>query len=877
MKLLRQLRALFRRNQLERDMAEEMRLHLELQTEKHIAAGMEANEAYYASKRQFGGIEQVKEKCRDQRRWLWVAQFVQDFAFAVRSLLKARGFSIVAAVTLALGIGTTTAIFSVIYGVLLDPYPYAKSNEIWDPNVVDAKTGQWVGLRVSDYLELSRLPCVQSAMATGYDNVTLTGELAPEVLTSPELSATGFDFLNVTPILGRGLGPGDFLPNGDPRPVTVLSFKLWQRLFNSDSNVLGRTLALDDVPHTIVGVMPPRFGWYTNDGLWRPLSTTQLNRGVRLIVRFKPGTSPEVANQQLLAMIQAQAKKEPDRFPKDGVKAVFKNYLDVTVASGEMRTSLLLLLGAVGFLLLIACTNVANLQLARGAGRGRELAVRLALGASRGRVVRQLLTESLVLSIAGGVLGVLLSYALVHVIVTLMPDYYVPNEARVTMNGWVLAFSTVVAVSTGIVSGLVPAWQCTRPDVNEALKDGGQATGSYRSNRTRHSLAIAQVALSVLLLVGASLMALSFVQLQQFDRGFHTQNMLLLRVPLNAKRYTTFEQRTAFAREFLERVRAIPGVAHATVGQPPGFETRSAIQIAGEPKPSEEVALNYVDADYLSTYGLQLKAGRYFTPEEIAHANQVALISETAARLWKSGMDPIGRTVSVESLLGGGSNTLSAANATKEVTIVGVIGDVRGEDPTKPAPAVVFVPYTLRAPSRHVFVLRTDIDPAGVLGTVRGELRKMDAEQPMLLPFTFDELIEQQTKQPRFKMTLFSALAGIALVLAAMGIHSVLSYTVAQRTREIGLRMALGASRSDVLKFFLRLGGRLSLVGMIIGVVLSIALTRLLSSQLFNAPALDLLAFVLALALLSLAALIACYAPAKRATKVDPMIALRSE
>ncbi len=873
------LRSLFSKRKLDEQLSKEVRTHVEMATEANIGKGMPPDAARQSALRELGNVPVIEQHARETRGWLWLQQLRQDFGFALRSLTKAPGFTGVAVLTLALGIGVTTAIFSVVYGVLLEPYPYAKSGEIWAPEVIDQKTNRQTGLRMTDYVEMAKLPGVASAMATSYSSMTLSGGMNPEIITAPQVTGTAFEFLGVAPVLGRGLTPTDIQPNGEPEAVTVLSFKFWQSRFNGDPAVVGRTVVLDDKPYVIVGVMPPRFGWYTNDGLWLLLSTLDANRGVRPIVRLKPGVSSEVAGQQLIALMQEQARQTPERFPKDGFTTRFNNYLNVTVASGDMRSSLHMLLYAVGFLLLIVCTNVANLQLARGVGRSREMAVRLALGAGRGRLVRQLLTESIGLSLLGGLLGVLLAYGLTQLIVALMPENYVPNEARVTLNSWVLAFSVGLSVLTGVLSGLVPGWQCTKPDVNEALKDGGQGAGvgSHRGNRIRNTLVIVEVALSVILLVGASLAMLSFVKLQQTDYGVRTERMLILRVPLAAKRYTTFEQRIGFARDFVERLRALPGVTHATVGPPPGYERNSGVTVPGQPKPNENLSLNYVDADYLATYDIALKAGRGLTEQDIIWGERVALINESVAKLWVNGESPLGRMIAVDALVGGGANNLAREGAVKEVTVVGIVADAHTRGLQQPAPATVFVPYTLRAPTERAFVVRTEMEPASLLNTMRAELRGLDKEQPMLQPVTFDEIIEQQVKQPRFNMALFSSLAVIALVLASAGIYSVLSYAVAQRSREIGLRMALGADRTAVLRLFLKLGGRLLAIGLVAGLAVSLGLTKIVSSRVFGGLLLDPLAFGIAVLLLSATAMLACYLPALRATKVDPMVALRAE
>ena len=807
---------------------------------------------------------------------------MNDLRFALRQFGKSPGFTAVAVLTLALGIGVNTAMFSVVYGVLLDPYPYAKSNEIWAPQITETKTGRSGGgnARVSEYLEMANLPAVSIAMATSTERATLSGGVNPEFVNAVRLSGTAFEFLGVPPVLGRGFTPADIQPNGEPQPVTVLSFRLWHRLFNGDPAALGRALTLNGTPHTVIGVMPPRFGWYGEDSLWLPLGTTDLRRNVRPIFRFKPGITSGVAGQQLNALVQALAQAEPNRFPKDGFTVSFINYLDITVSSGEMRSSLHLLFYAVGFLLLIACTNVANLQLARGAARSREIAIRLALGASRGRLVRQLLTESVGLALAGGFLGVFFAWGLTQIIVALMPTFYVPNEARVTLNVWVLLFSVGVSMLTGVLFGLVPGLQCTKPDLNAALKDGGHAAGTgsgARTSRTRNILVVVEVALSIVLLVGASLAIRGFVDLERVDRGFNAERQMILQVPLDPKRYPTIEQRNRFSHELRDRIQALPGVDKVTLGILPEFNGSSGGMVPGQPKIENGLNLNLIDADYLSTLGLPLRTGRNLSVTEVERGDRVALITEAAAKLWPSGENPLGRTIQIDALVGGGADNLPPAGAAKEVTVVGIVGDTRSRNRRLAASPVIFVPYTLRGPAARNFIVKTQGDPSTLINLIRAEVRMIDPEQPFLRPRTVDEMLDQQSIQPRFNMALFSGLAAVALALAAAGIYSVLSYSVSQRTREIGVRMALGAARGDIVGLILGAGGRLLVMGLVIGIAVSVALAKLVTSQVFAVPLLDPLALAAASLVLSVVALLACYLPARRATKVDPLVALRCE
>jgi putative ABC transport system permease protein len=797
---------------------------------------------------------------------------------------KAPSFAVVIVVILGLGIGVSTAVFSVVYAWLIDPYPYAKSSEIWGPAISNPKSpdGQYE-FQLGDYLAIANLPAVSKAMATSFNSVLLRGDSSPEMITAPRVSASAFDFLGVPPVLGRGLAESDVRPNGEAAPVTVLSFLLWQRHFDADPGIVGRTIVLDNEVYTVVGVMPPRFGWYSEDGLWLPLATTDLKRTVRPIMRLKPGVSKQVAGQQLKALFLRIAKENPDRIKSEGLTATLWNYLDYTVVSGELRDSLRLLEYAVGCLLLIACTNVANLQLARGTTRSREIALRLAIGAGRGRIIRQLLTESVLLSLAGGVLGLALALGLTHLIVVMIPPYFLPNEARVTANSWVMAFTFVVSVATGILAALVPALQCTRPNLNDALKSGGQnaTAGSLRTG-IRSTLVVLEVALSVVLLVGAGLAARGFVEMSRLKPGYDPDHLLVLIVPLAKADYSTVSQRDAFIRQMLERLRTLPSVASATSGAPPHFAGETHYRIPGRPEVAgERTTLAFIGSDYLKTYRIPLLSGRDIELREVNEAAHVALITEAAAKLWPSGINPLGRTIELDQLTAPGDRSeLLPAGAVKVVTIVGIIGDSRNyatTDPRNPPAPEVFVPYSLRPPQGSSFVVRTDGDPIALVKSVRAEVRALDKNLPLYRSFTVAEILGQQTAQPRFNAALFGGLGLSALALAAAGIYSVLSYNVSQRSREIGVRMALGAGHAAIQRLVLGTGMRLLGIGLLTGLALSVGLTRVIKSQVFIVPLADPLVLCAAASVLSVATLFACVVPARRASKVDPMVVLKAE
>jgi putative ABC transport system permease protein len=808
----------------------------------------------------------------------WTGELAQDLVYAVRMFRRSPAFVLVALLSLTLGIGATSAIFSVIYGVLIAPYPYARPGEIWAPEVraLDGRGGR--GYALDELRSLAGLPAFGDVMATSMETVLMTGEFAPESFNGVLLSGNAFNFLGVPPVVGRTLQPTDIRPDGQAEPVVVLSHRLWLRLFDGNPSAVGRTLRLNGAPHTIVGVMPPRFGWYGNDGFWLPLAPTRTDvPWINPIVRLAPGVSATVAEEQLRAFNQRLAQEKPATFPTRGFTTTLRNYLDVTVASGEMQTSLRLLLGAVAFLLLIACANVANLQVARGTARAREMAVRMSIGAGRRRLVRQLLTESVLLSLVGGVLGVLFAFGAIRSIVGLMPEFYVPNESRVTINVPVLLFSFAVSLLTGIVFGLVPALQTSKADVTDALRASRSTSAGAHGGRTRNLLVVVEVALSVVLLVSAGLTVRTFLVLQNLDSGVRTDGVLMVGVPLAPVKYGTLDERNRFAQQLLERVGALPGVEAATIGHPFGGP-QSPFTIAGQAADeSKRININLVGADHLRVFGIALRGGRMFDAAEVRRGDRVAVINEAALKLWPAGESPIGSRLRLGVLDHPPARALADTTRGSDVTIIGVIANTRNAGlRTDPVP-VVAMPYTIVAPGQRMLALRTAGDPNLLLNPVRAQVREMDPDQPLGRPITLSEALGEEVIQPRFTMALFSAFGALGLALAAAGIYSVLSFHVTRRTHELGVRMALGAPRRHILGLMLSMGGKLVLVGLAIGVAASLASTRLLRSQLFGVQPADPLAYLAVGLLLGAVALVACYIPARRAAAVDPMEALRQE
>ena len=864
---------------------DEIEAHIDFETQENIEAGMAPEEAHRAAERKFGNVLLARERSREIWGWLWAERLGQDIRYALRGFKRNPGFATVALLSLMLGIGASVALFSVIYGVLIAPYPYARPNEIWAPAVLgpnDPLRG-WHQYTRREFLEIQKLATFSDVMATDVRAVLMTGDSSTESFFGVFLTGGAFNFIGVKPLIGRTIQPYDIPVGGTPNPVVVLTYGLWRRMFDGDPHVLGKALTLDGVPYTIIGVMPPRFGWWTNEAFWLPMpmnvsDQTQIN----VIMRLSPGITKAVAEQQLNELNLQFAQINPRSFPKGKMHTVLMNYMDITTASGAMQSSLQLLLAAVGLLLLIACLNVANLQLARMTARSREIAMRMAIGAGRGRLVRQLLTESVLLSILGGALGVLFSFAVIRGIVALIPPDYVPNEARITVNGYVLLFAVAVSMLTGILFGLVPALRSSHPDLSDVLKDGGSgAGGSTRGQALRSSLVVVEIALSVVLLAGASLAIRSFVELLRTDPGFQPEKALVLRVDLQPKSYPTLEQRNAFDRDLLQNVSTLPGVESVAIGNSgmPYSGPESTYTLEGQPRvDGRTVVVSLVSSNYLRTLGIPLTRGRNFTPSEVDNGMHVALINESAARLWPAGTDPIGKRMQVDFL---GQKfaplILTAPGIVPDFTIIGVIGDTKNNglrDGTLPA---VFAPYTLIAPPARQLALRTFGEPMSILYAVRQKIHAMDKGVALSRPITIEEMLGQQTRQPRFNMTLFSGFAAMGLVLAAIGIYCVISYNVTQRIHEIGVRMSLGASRTDIINWVLRSAARVAALGLLIGLAGSLALEKLVRFNVFGTAKFDGASLAAVIIARSGVALLAAWIPAQRAGKLDPVTALRHE
>ena len=800
---------------------------------------------------------------------------IKDIRFGIRSLLKRPGFSFIAIVTLGLGIGANTAIFSVVNGVLWRPLPYANPKQlvsVWENH--KARGGperEWFS--PSDFADWRDQNSSFSHLAALNDWApTLTGRDEPEALLGALVSHDMFSMLGVAPALGRSFLPEEDRPNA--ANVVMLSHELWQRRFNSDQAIVGKSVSLNQESYSVVGVMPAGFQLpvIPNAQLWRPI-TPALNpscqRGclvLRVIGRLKPEVTFEQAQADTATVAARLATQYPDTNSKVGATLVPLHEQLV----GNIKRPLLVLLGAVGFVLLIACANVANLTLARAATREREIALRAALGASRGRVIRQLLTESALLAAAGATAGLGLAFALLRLLISLSPPG-TPGLDKIGIDGYVLGFTFLVAVLTGLFFGLAPALQLSKADLNHTLKDTGKGVpGGSRGGRLRGALVVTEIALALILLIGSGLLMKSFILMQRVDPGFNPDHLLTLRVILNRTSYPGNPQVTEFYSQLLERVKALPGAESVgLISTLPfsGNETDTDFLIEGRPAPppnQEPTAwFNLVSPEYFKTMELPVIKGRSFTALDNEKSPLVVIISETMARRYFPNEEPLGKRI------GRGPDRWRE--------IVGVVRDVKHFGLDADTPPTMYMPVR-QVPGRAMtLVVRTNGDALSLAPSLRAQVWAGDRNLAIANFGTMKDLVSASIIQQRFILLLLACFAGLALLLAAVGIYGVMSYAVTQRTHEIGIRMALGASMGDVLKLIVRNGIALTLIGVAIGLALAFALTRLMTSLLFGVTPTDALTFAMVSGGLVLVALVACFIPARRATKVDPLVALRYE
>ena len=807
---------------------------------------------------------------------------LQDSIFAFRQLRKSPGFALTAILSLALGIGATTAVFSVVYGVLMNPYPY-KDTDRMAHLVLQDKAGNkhWPGLNGPQIRQIRQARSIESVVGEDEWNLTTTDEDLPEDVTAVYMTPNATTHFGVPPLLGRGLIPSDAPDGQDPQPVVVLSHKFWQRHYGANSDVLGRTLRLVHKSYAIVGVMPPRFTWGDAD-VYLPLKLTQ-DPKIQYAppLRLKAGVSRAAANAELQALIQQFAKDTPSYFPPS-FRVALQGLNDHFVE--RLGATLFLLFGAVGLLLVIGCTNVSILLLARGTARRHELAVRAAMGAGRSRIVRQLLTESLELSVAGAALGVLLAYQGVSLIVKWLPENSFPHEAAISINLPVLVFSVALALATGVLFGLSPALHLSRPDLAGIMQASTRRmTAGVRGKRIHGILVAAQVALTLLLLSSAGGAIRGFVRLMHTSLGYDPHNAMSVAIPVHDNTYMTWEARSQFFEQLRARIAAMPEVVSAgisTNATPPSNGWNTHFEILGKPVPQErELRTNFVSPEYFTVLHIPLLQGRLFDHAETMRGARLALVNQTMAhQYWPLG-EAIGQQIRVPKLKGEPPYSPAAPDSDAWLQIVGVVADARDDGLREPVKPAIYVPYTMKMQMFTQILVRTRVEPLTVLRGVRAQVHAVNPDQQVMGRVrNLEQWIttQQEWAQERLVALLFGAFAVLALLLSVLGLYSVVSYIVAQRTNEFGIRMALGAGRTHVLRLVfastaLSVGG-----GLAAGVVLSLALKGMLARW-AEGSSMDPAIVLAVVALLMGAATAACVLPAYRASSIDPVTALRYE
>ena len=795
---------------------------------------------------------------------------IRDIRFGIRSLLKQPAFTSLAILTLALGIGANTAMFSVISAVLLRPLPYTQPDRLVWMN----ESGDEVANRMLSYpnfVDWRERNHVFESMSTYRTwSMTVTGTDEPQNISAGMVTADYFKVMGVTPILGRAFTAEDDRPGANP--VAVISYGFWQKHFAGDTGVIGKTIALDDRAFNVIGVMPESFAHQGPPPLWVPIGPMDWNkRDVRIagnvIARLKPGVTIQQAREDINAVSQQLALEHP--VANAGANRVNVLSLQERI-TGDVGSGLWILFGAVALVLLIACANVANLMLARAATRRKEFAVRAALGATRARVVRQLLIESLLLALLGGAGGLLIA-TWSMTLLTRVAHEAIPRLEGLRLSYPVLGFSLAVSVASGIIFGLAPAWRFSRPDLQKTLKDNSSTTSERQGKRLRGALVMAEVAIAVALLAGAGLLIKSLIRLSNHNAGFDSQNILTLDLNVSRSRYKDKGELARFQQQILDRVATQPGVEAATLSaELPGFTGGWTNDIFPEGlaplKSGELINVDWaiVSRDYFRTMRIPIQRGRTFTRDEDVEGKPVVLIDENLARRFWPNQDAIGKHIKYDS-----PDWHEVIGVVKEVGIYG----------SQSQPLIkIYTPLGRAAPRSTVLSVRTtNVDPHSLATAITTELHALDKDLPVTEVTTFTEILSREVSPKRFNTGLLSLFAAMALLLAATGVYGVIAYSVAQRTREVGVRIALGASRRDVLRLFVAQGMKLVLPGLAIGLAAAFALTRVMTSLLFGVKPTDAATFILVSICLMAAALVACYLPARRATKVDPLVALRYE
>jgi len=867
------LRGLFGDRRADREIDDEIETHLRLLTERYVRQGMTEDEAARAARRQFGNITLLKEVNREMRGIKFIETVIQDLRYGLWMLRRNPGFTFVAVLTLSLGIGANTAIFSVVNAMLLRSLPYYDPQRLvhvtgW---VVDEGDGKgrsgYENSLAADYIHWrEQSQTFDHLVAYTTRQTYLTGRGEPEQVDAVRVTANLFPALGVTPQLGRAFTPDEDRPGG--ALVAILSYAYWRRRFGGDPAIIGQSLTLDGRSRQVIGVMPAGFKFLSKADVLLPraLNVQRIlaNKGSEdvgfIFGRLKLGVTPEQARSDLDTILRRIREANPRRS--------YSNRALVTPLgerlAGDLRLGLLVLFGAVAFILLIACANVANLLLSRARARQKELAIRAALGAGRGRLIRQMLTESLLLSVLGGAAGFLLAMLGNKALIPLIPDD-LAHLKNIGVDATALGFTSLAALLTGVVVGVIPALQASKIDLNENLKEGAGAFSTRKgARRVSPALVIGELALTLALLAGAGLLIKSFMQVRVVEPSYNTEKVLTMKIPIYTAKYTSAQKRL-FYQDLLTRVNALPGVKVAAIGELPLYDMRETSDRTREVWDSS--CCFEVSADYFRAMGIQLRAGRSFTEQDNENAPPVIVINESRAHREFAGEDPIGK------------RAFGGYDSKREATIVGVVADVKRfgvESGVQDSEEYISVLQESRDGDINL-VVRAAGNPLNLAPAVRQQVWAINPNLPVVDVISMEQRLAESIASRRFQMLLFGLFAAVALVIATVGIYGVISYTVSQRTHEIGIRMALGAQTSDVLWMVIRRGMILALIGVALGLATALALTRVMKNLLFNVSATDPATFTLIALLLVSVALIASYIPARRAAKVDPLRALRHE
>ena len=882
------LRRLFHKSLTEKRMDAELRFHLEQRVRDYVASGMNQEEAQRRALLTFGGLEQVKQDCREARTENHVEDFLRDFQYALRSLAKDRRFALIAVFALALGIGATTVMFSVIYNVVFDPFPYRdfQRSVVFEMQdlVNTSDNPRRDHYTIPEFLAIREQNHVFEDIVGNFQlNVLYTDGKGTRRFLGGYVTTNGFDFLAVPPFLGRVFSPDDGKP-GAPL-VFIMNYRLWQTEFNSDPKILGATFFLNGKPRTLVGIMPQRFNGY-DASVWLPLSLRPGADGTSFLVkdppviwalaRLKKGVSLQAAAADLDAIVHRLSQANTGELYPQRFKLVTRTLLDFVV--GDFKKTLYALLAAVFMLLLIACGNVGNLLLARATVREREIAVRVSLGASSGRLIRQLLVESFVLAAASCVAGCLFAYFGLKGLAAIIPRGPIPEETVIGLNPAVLLFALAIAALATLICGLAPALHAARGNLQLSMTGSGKGTGGgFRHGKLRSGLVIAEVALSIVLLTGAGLLMRSFFVLTHVDLSFAPEHMLYAQVaPAADDRYDTTAKKKLFFEQVLRRVKTLPGVIIATVSLdlPPLGGEGSEITVLGKPNSQHwDSMLDLCSETYFQTLGLRLLRGRLLSESDIDSASHVAVINQAFARTYFGSENPLGQKIKFNVF-----DELPDTPHGAYFEVIGVVTDFRNRGLLDPPSPEAFLPHSITGIGHRVILANTVVDPKSLLASVQREVWSVDSNAAVTRSGSIKDLLaEAAYTRPRFGLIAIGAFAGIGLALVLVGIFSVMAYTVALQTHEIGIRIALGAQHGNVLAMVLWQGLRLISAGVLIGVLASLALTRFLASQISGVSATDPLTFCAVVTLFLAVGLIASLLPARRAAGIDPLVALRYE